>query len=456
MGKSKLLRIGIMLIVIVVLIAGCSKDNRQESEPGNGQGEQTSDNRPEAPDVNAGTADGGQDDGAAEGGNDQPEAEPDDELSPEDEAAAAAQEELQRQLAAMTLEEKIGQLLIAGVDGTQADEGARRMVQEQHVGSVIFYKDNLKSVAGMTNYVNQLKAWNAGNPAPLMLSVDQEGGKVSRLPELAKLPNARQIGNTGKTELAEDIGTLLAEACAAMGINVNYAPVLDINSNPDNPVIGTRSFGTTAQRVSEMGLATMKGIEEHGVVPVIKHFPGHGDTGVDSHLELPVVQKELSELQAFEWKPFEAAIEQGAEAVMVAHILFPKIDPEYPASLSKTIMTDQLRETLHFDGVIMTDDLTMGAIADHYGMGEAAVQSMKAGTDMLFIAHGYDNIDTVIKALKGAVASGELTETRLDESVLRVLALKRRHQFSDAPTAKADISAINADIAEVLKEFGLK
>lgn len=359
---------------------------------------------------------------------------------------------LLRQIAGMTLEERIGQLIVAGVDGKSADAGAKRMIREQHVGGVIFYKDNLASSDGVIRYVNQLKAWNADGAAPLLLSVDQEGGKVSRLPELKKLPNARLIGDTGDVGLAEDVGEILARACAQLGLNVDFAPVLDINSNPANPVIGARAFGSGEQVVTEMGVATMQGIRSQGVIPVVKHFPGHGDTSVDSHLDLPVVNKGLDELKAFEWKPFEAAIREGAGAVMVAHILFPKLDPDYPASLSKTIVTDQLRGMLGFRGVVITDDLTMGAIADHYGIGEAAVLAVKAGADLVLIAHQYGNVDQAIEALASSVKRGELTEARLNESVLRVLRLKVEGKLSDAAIGKPQLAPVNAAIAEVLAQ----
>jgi len=356
-------------------------------------------------------------------------------------------------IAGMSLEEKIGQLIIAGVEGKEPESRAEKMITEQHIGGVIFYKYNLASAKDVVAYVNQLKAWNKENAAPLILSVDQEGGKVSRLPGLEKLPDAAQIGKSGKLPFAQAVGSLLAREVKEMGINMNYAPVLDINSNPNNPVIGTRSFGATPDEVTPMGMAVMKAIKEQGVIPVVKHFPGHGDTGVDSHLELPIVEKNLEQLQAFEWLPFAEAIKQGTDAVMVAHILFPELDKQFPASLSKTIITDELRGTLKFDGVIMTDDLTMGAIAVHYGIGEAAVQAILAGTDVVLVAHDYNNIDNVITAIKQSVEDGKLTEQRIDESVGRILRMKQRYSLTDEPTPTPMLSGLNADIRALIKEY---
>jgi len=358
-----------------------------------------------------------------------------------------------QKIADMSLEEKIGQLIIAGVEGKEPESRAEKMITDQHVGGVIFYKYNLATAKDVVGYVNQLKAWNKENAAPLILSVDQEGGKVSRLPGLEKLPDAARIGKSGKLPFAEAVGSLLAREVKEMGMNMNFAPVLDINSNPNNPVIGTRSFGATPDEVTPMGMAVMKAIKEQDVIPVVKHFPGHGDTGVDSHLELPIVEKNLDQLKAFEWLPFKEAIKQGTDAVMVAHILFPELDKQFPASLSKTIITDQLRGTLKFDGVIMTDDLTMGAIAVHYGIGEAAVQAILAGTDIVLVAHDYNNIDTVIAALKQSIEDGKLTEQRIDESVGRILRMKQRYGLTDEPAPAPMLSGLNAEIRELIKQY---
>ncbi|SEN58523.1 beta-N-acetylhexosaminidase [Paenibacillus sp. OV219] len=357
--------------------------------------------------------------------------------------------EIEKQLKEMSLDEKLGSMIIAGVEGKKADARAKRMIAQQHVGGVIFYKDNVATPSGVAAYVNQLKTWNSGNASPLLVTVDEEGGRVARLPGLVALPSGKAVGNTGDAAYAGRIGHLLGEASKAMGFNVDFAPVLDINSNPNNPVIGDRSFGATADLVTKMGLAVMEGLQDEKVVPVVKHFPGHGDTSVDSHLELPIVYKSLSQLKAFEWRPFQEAIGDGADVVMIAHILFPKLDAKWPASLSKRVITDELRGTLRFEGVVVTDDLTMGAIANHYGMGEAAVQAVKAGSDIVLIAHEYANVDAVIAALKKSISKGELTEQRINKSVLRILALKERYELSDTKVpAVPDLKVINAAIRE--------
>lgn len=364
---------------------------------------------------------------------------------------------IEKQLERMSLNEKLGTMIIAGIDGTKADARAQRMIAQQHVGGVIFYKDNVTTPSGVSAYVNQLKTWNKGNLSPLLVTVDEEGGRVERLPGLVPFPSGKAVGDTGDAAYAGRIGHLLGEASKAMGFNVDFAPVLDINSNPNNPVIGDRSFGATSDRVTKMGLAVMEGLRAEKVVPVVKHFPGHGDTSVDSHLELPIVYKSLSQLKAFEWRPFQKAIDDKADVVMIAHILFPKLDAKWPASLSKRVITDELRGTLGFKGVVITDDLTMGAIAKHYGMGEAAVQAVKAGSDIVLVAHEYSNVDAVLAAFKKSISKGEISEKRINESVLRILALKERYKLSDAKVkAVPELKAINDAIRSEKAAHGTK
>jgi beta-N-acetylhexosaminidase len=351
--------------------------------------------------------------------------------SSNDHSTDAKRRKAEQKLAKMSLDEKIGTMIIAGVEGTNPTNKTKWMIQDQHVGGIIFYKNNIKSQEQFVSYVNALKKWNQQNPSPLFISIDEEGGKVSRLPGIKKIPTAMSIGEKQDLAYAQNIGTYIGNASKSMGINMDYAPVLDINSNPNNPVIGDRSYGTTSKQVSDVGRAVMKGIQSTGIIPVIKHFPGHGDTSIDSHLNLPIVYKSLKQLQSFEWKPFEDAIHEGADAVMVAHILFPKMDDKYPASLSPTIITDQLRNTIGFQGVVITDDLTMGAISQNYKIDKAAVHAVQAGSDILLIAHGYDNVSNVVSALKTSINNGEITEDRINESVLRILMLKEKYNLTD-------------------------
>lgn len=346
-------------------------------------------------------------------------------------------------LSAMTTEEKVGQLLIAGFYETEAGEEARSYIQDYHVGGLILYGRNVESVQQLTDLTNGLKAL-AGDGIPLFLSTDQEGGMVERMPpEIQKLPNAYDVSDPAA------FGSALGAECAAFGLNTDFAPSLDIWSNPNNTVIGKRAFGADADTVTQRGLACLTAMEESGTIPVVKHLPGHGDTDTDSHVGLPVVDKTREELLEMELLPFQAAIDAGAPAVMVGHILMTQIDPDKPATLSSEVVTGLLREELGFDGVVFTDDLTMGAITQNYGLGEAAVLAVEAGCDVLLVCHEAGSVDQVYTALLDAVDTGRITADRLDQSVRRILTLKQNYGLTSDPVNLPDLDALNAQVAFV-------
>lgn len=354
----------------------------------------------------------------------------------------------------MTLDEKIGQMMFAGVSGTTLQQGTTSLIQDYKVGGLILYGNNLETPQQTVTLMNALMAANVNNQLPLFLGTDQEGGKVVRLPgSLKNFPTNKRIGDINQSPLSFAVGQLLGEQLTAFGFNLDFTPVLDVNSNPNNPIIGDRSFSNDPDIVSKLGIETMKGLESKQVIPVIKHFPGHGDTAVDSHLELPKVTKSLDDLNQLELVPFKAAIENGADVVMVAHILLPKIDPQYPSSMSKEIITGMLRDQLGFDGVVMTDDMTMKAITNHFDIGQAAVDSVKAGSDVILIAHEYANVTAAIQAVKAAVNKGEITEDRINDSVRRIIELKQKYQLANQPVTAVDINRLNTDIEKVLNMY---
>lgn len=358
---------------------------------------------------------------------------------------------LEELLARMTVEEKVGQLLIAGIEGTEPGPDAEAAISAAQAGGIILFRSNVESVAQLTALTNRLKELNQNNPVPLLLCVDEEGGVVSRMPrELVHLPNMAEFGKTGDPALTYAVGRALADLCRNQGINMNFAPVLDVWSNPQNTVIGPRAFGSDPETVISMGLPVMQGLRDYGVIPVIKHFPGHGDTLVDSHKALPVVEKSLDELWELELKPFAAAIADGAEVVMAAHILELGIDPDLPASLSPKVVDGLLRKEMGFDGVVCTDDLTMGAISGRWGMGEAAVLAVEAGCDLLLVCHGGDNLAQARQVLLDAVGSGRISQERLDESLRRILTLKDAYALSDEPAPGLDTAAANEVLSALL------
>ncbi|MFF2753799.1 beta-N-acetylhexosaminidase [Psychrobacillus sp. NPDC058041] len=350
----------------------------------------------------------------------------------------------------MSLEEKIGQMIFAGIDGIALTKESKELISVNKVGGLIFYQNNLKDEKQTVSLLNAIKTESKKEKHPLFLGVDQEGGRISRLPGLNKLPTNQEIGKRNNPSLSYSIGTLLGKEMNTFGFNLDFAPVLDVNSNPKNPVIGDRSFGNNAEIVSKLGIQTMKGIQSQNVISVVKHFPGHGDTAVDSHLELPIIQKSIEDLNALELIPFKNAIEDGADVVMVAHILLPKIDPKFPSSMSHAIITGILREQLQFDGVVMTDDMTMNAIVGHYEIGQAAVDAVKAGNDIVLVAHDYQKVKRAIDAIKQAVHNGEVSEERINTSVSRILLLKEKYKLNNERVQELDIKGLNHSIEQII------
>ena len=359
------------------------------------------------------------------------------------------------QMKHMSMHEKVGQLVLVGMDGLANSEQTKQLIADYHVGGFIFFKVNLKDTPQVLSLLNSLKATNESvKGVPLMLSVDEEGGRVTRLPdELKKFPANAVIGKLNNSEFSREIGKTLGNELKGYGFNTDFAPVLDVFSNPDNTVIGDRSFGSQADLVSRLGIATMQGIQSDQVAAVVKHFPGHGDTTVDSHLGLPVVNHDLTHLRQLELVPFANAIKNGADAVMVAHLLMPKLDAEHPASFSKAIISDLLRKEMGFNGVVFTDDLTMGAITQNYEIGQAAVSAVLAGGDVVLVGHSFDQQVKVIQALLNASSDGTIPESVLNASVYRILKLKEKYQMSNLKSAEPDIKGLNASISALLGKY---
>lgn len=354
----------------------------------------------------------------------------------------------------MTLDEKLGQMMFAGVSGTSLQQETKSLIRDYKVGGLILYANNLETPQQTVSLMNDLMTANGTNRLPLFLGTDQEGGKVVRLPgPLKNFPTNQKIGQINQPQFSYKIGQLLGEQLKAFGFNLDFAPVMDVNSNPNNPIIGDRSFSNRPDIVSQLGIQTMQGLESQQVIPVIKHFPGHGDTSVDSHLELPKVSKSLDDLNKLELIPFKAAIDKGVDVVMVGHILLPKIDQQYPSSMSKEIITGLLRNQLGFDGVVMTDDMTMKAITNHVSIGQAAVDSVKAGNDIILIAHEFANVTTAIDALKVAVKNGEISEQQINDSVRRIIQLKEKYRLVNQPVSAVDLNKLNARMDQVLNTY---
>lgn len=337
----------------------------------------------------------------------------------------------------MMSRQKIGQLFMVGFDGTSVSADIAAFIKEYKPGGVILFSRNLESVAQIVELTNDLQRCSAHSP--LLIAIDQEGGRVSRLPkEFTIFPPCEVLGRCHSSELAYAAAATIAKELRSVGINMNMSPVLDVNSNPANPVIGDRAFGSTPDLVCELGLATIRGLQENHVVACGKHFPGHGDTSADSHKELPIVTAPRERLEAVEFPPFKHAAAHGVATMMTAHVLYRALDDRHPATLSPAVIGQVLRGDLEYDGVVLTDDLEMHAIIDHYGIEDATVRSILAGCDMALICKDRDREVAAITALDKAVADGTVTVERLDRSLARIARLKQRFLLPARPVTVSD------------------
>ena len=337
-------------------------------------------------------------------------------------------------LNSMTLREKIGQMLIISYNGTQYLDDLDTLLSESKPGGFILFSNNISTYEETTNYIKSIK--NSAT-IPMFIGIDQEGGLVQRIKQLPDanvitIPAMLELGKTGDVDLSYNVGKILATEIAAFGVNLDFAPVLDVFSNPNNTVIGNRAFGTDHETVEKMAIPFANGMQEAGVLPVFKHFPGHGDIDADSHVELPVVNKTKEELYQNELLPFKSAIDNGAQCIMIAHIALPNITGNYiPATLSKEIVTDLLRNELNYNGLVITDAINMGALANNYSLEEICNYSINAGVDCLLMPA--DPVET-INTIERLVNDGTISEERINESVNRILTVKYRNKLDEEKT----------------------
>lgn len=357
----------------------------------------------------------------------------------------------------MTLDEKIGQLFVVAFEGKELNSNIKELIEKYKVGGVILFDGNVSDIKQTVSLINNLKSVNSNNKHPLFISVDEEGGRVTRMPvEFKRMPSSADIGRTGKVEIAENAGNIIGESLRILGFNVDFAPVLDIYSNPQNTIIRGRSFGNDVNIVTKMGVAEVKALKGNSIIAVPKHFPGHGDTSIDSHIGLPIVHKSLSELKNFEFKPFEEAINNGADAIMVGHIVLSEIDKNNPASLSKDVI-EILKKDLKFEGLVVSDDMTMGAITKNYNLEDSVLKSINAGVDLVLVCNDFENQVKSINRVKEALSTGELTEERLNESIYKILKLKYKYGLKDDILSNnIDISKINLRISNLINSLSVK
>ncbi|MCI8590283.1 MAG: beta-N-acetylhexosaminidase [Clostridiales bacterium] len=349
----------------------------------------------------------------------------------------------------MTIQQKIGQRLVGGFPGTTMSEEFIQLVRQYKIANVILFRRNIESntqLEQLCRSIQTLVREETGHDA--FIAIDQEGGMVNRLsPDGVNLPGAMALAATNEPENAYQAALLTAGELRALGVNFNLAPVADINNNPDNPVIGARSYGDTPDTVERFASAAMRGYLDGGVMAAAKHFPGHGDTAMDSHVSLPMVDKPREVLEACELRPFKALSDAGCPAIMTTHILFPALEPErVPATMSRAIVTGLLKEKMGFKGLVVSDCMEMQAIQKDYGTAKGVSAAIAAGVDLVFVCHTASRIEEAARTIREGLESDVLSIEEMDQSVEKILAYKEKYCLPPVgvPAAPAVKEAANA------------
>lgn len=335
------------------------------------------------------------------------------------------------------LERLAARMIAVGFDGTALPASLDALLR-RGIGGVVLFGRNVQSPEQVAELNAEIKR---RAPNPVMLCVDHEGGRVRRLRAgFSPIPSMRELGRTRSVDLARRIGTIIGQEVRAVGFDVDFAPVLDVDTHPKNPVIADRSLGSDPQLVATLGAALIDALQAQGVAACGKHFPGHGDTWLDSHHDLPQLDHNLDRLEAVELVPFRACTH--AASMMTSHIVFTQFDPTYPVTLSPLVMKRFLRDEIGYEGVVFTDDLEMKAIADHFGFDEAVVRAVDAGSDVITICHTLDRRYRALEVLVKAVESARLSRSRLEQSVARIEALCAN--FVRPAPARIDLSMLDS------------
>ncbi len=339
----------------------------------------------------------------------------------------------------MTIDQKLGMLLMIGVPTNSMSRSVRSIIYDYQPGGIILFRYNISDKNSTAKFIEDMQdASMKATGFPLFISLDQESGRVIRVVDGAtQFPGAMAMGVCDDEDLVKISARILGLQLRQIGINMNLAPVLDVNNNPKNPVINTRSFGSSPVVVSRMGVAYVVGLQGALCIAIGKHFPGHGDTSDDSHFTLPIIPYPLARLMEIELVPFIRTIERGMDGIMTAHIAYPEIlHDSTPATLSPFFLTELLRKKLGFEGIVMTDDMEMHAISKNYDIGEAAVKAVQAGADIILISSYGNALKKIRNSLREAVKRGDITVDRLDASVNRIIELKLRYKIMEAVDGK--------------------
>ena len=351
----------------------------------------------------------------------------------------------------LSIKEKIGQMIMIGLDTNYITERITKMISDYKIGGIILYRKNFSTYDQMIKLINDIKTLNRNNKIPLFIAIDQEGGRVNRMPpEIKNLPSANKLASLNNIDIIKSSAKITGTLLKKSGFNLNFAPVLDIKRFNDNHPIGDRCYGETKETVSKYGIAVMKELQEQNILPVIKHFPGHGATKRDSHYLLPIINSNIENLQNEDMYPFEQAIKEGADAILVGHLLIKKLTGIYPASLSRKFITNYLRKKYRFKGLIITDDLKMKAIKLLYGSDLAVEKAFKAGNDIIVFRFNNNEEKRVIDKITNLVKKGTIKESQINRSVRRIIKIKEKYNISDESIdSDLNIDNLNKEIEQI-------
>ncbi len=352
----------------------------------------------------------------------------------------------------LTIEEKIAQMIIMDLDKSEVTEKTAEFIASRKIGGILVYKKNYSDYPSMINLINTFKEKNSANEIPLFISIDQEGGRVNRLPnEIHKMESAFKIAQMNDMEKLKQSGEIIGKILRESGINLNYAPVLDIKRFKDDHAIGDRCYGENKEDVAKYGIEVMKAMQSKKVIAAVKHFPGHGQTEKDSHFFLPKINADAMVLENEDMKPFEEAIKNGCDAIMVGHLVVKSMDRFNPASLSKKIINTYLKQKYKFKGLIITDDLKMGAIKLRYRPEVAVYKAILAGNDVVVIGNTEDRLDKIIKYVAKKVKKNKIDIRMINESVDKIINFKKKYEINDEKAKGIDIDKINSEIDNLHK-----
>ena len=352
----------------------------------------------------------------------------------------------------LSLEEKIGQMFLVGYEANTLTNEFKKFIQNYKIGGIILYRKQFIEYKDLLKLINELKEINRNNPLPLFISVDQEGGRVTRLPqEFKKIPAPFCLAKSKDINLIKNASKLTSTILKETGYNMNFAPVLDIKNFEDTHPIGDRCYGDNVENVCKFGITAMKEFQNNNIIPVIKHFPGHGATNTDSHFFLPIIKKEKEILEKEDMLCFKNAINNGADAIMVGHLLATKVDKFYPASLSPKFIKNILREEYKYNGLVITDSFKMYAIKLLYGDKKAIKRAILAGNDIIMLKYPIKKEIRCIDYIKNLVLKNIIPIEEINNSVKRIIGIKEKYKLNNEPCNGIDVNFANSLIEEINK-----